>query len=186
VGVGQSEGDVAQLVDTLVYVAQPGAGDLLQFMKAGVLELPDLFVVNKADLGAEAARTCSELQAGVGLGERDPVWAPPVVLVSARDGTGLEELEAALASHLEALEASGALDVRRRAGRDAFVVACLEQRYGSYGTEVLGGECAIRKRLEAEPEASGFALADDLAREIEEGVSRGRTGGDGLPGTGAT
>jgi len=178
VGVGQSEGDVAHLVDSLVYVAQPGAGDLLQFMKAGVLELPDLFLVNKADLGAEATRTRSELEAGVALGERDPVWVPPVVLVSARDGTGLDELESELARHMEALEASGALAARRRAGRDAFVLECLQQRYGSHGTDILGGACAIRKRLDAQADASGFALADALAREIQEGLSKKLAGAD--------
>ena len=61
VGVGQSEGEVAGLVDTLLFVANPGGGDTLQFMKAGILELPDVFVVNKADTGAAADRTALEL-----------------------------------------------------------------------------------------------------------------------------
>jgi LAO/AO transport system kinase len=59
VGVGQSEAEVADLVDTLVWVAQPGAGDLLQYMKAGALELPDVVAVNKSDLGALAERTAT-------------------------------------------------------------------------------------------------------------------------------
>ena len=59
VGIGQSEGDVAGLVDTLVFVANPGAGDTLQFMKAGILERPDIFVVNKSDIGALAERAAS-------------------------------------------------------------------------------------------------------------------------------
>ena len=87
VGVGQSEAEVADLVDTLAFVTQPGAGDLLQFMKAGVLELPDVFVVNKADHGALAERTARELEAGLGLGERRAeLERRRVVLVSARDG----------------------------------------------------------------------------------------------------
>ena len=68
VGVGQSEVEVADLVDTLVYVAQPGAGDILQYMKAGVLELPDVFAVNKADLGLPAERTAQELRRGLAVG----------------------------------------------------------------------------------------------------------------------
>src|SRR5690606_10972382 len=96
VGVGQSEAEVADLADTLVFVAQPGAGDMLQFMKAGVLEHPDVFVVNKADLGAIAERTASELAAGLTLGARRPDgWSPPVLLVSARDARGIDELVAA-------------------------------------------------------------------------------------------
>ena len=81
VGIGQSESDVTSVTDSLIFVAQPGAGDALQFMKAGVLELPDIFIVNKADLGAAAERTANELQAGLGLGERaSEGWTPPVVL----------------------------------------------------------------------------------------------------------
>ena len=80
VGIGQSESEISQLVETLVFVVQPGAGDTLQFMKAGILEWPDVFVVNKADLGAPAERTRSELIAGLGLGERrDDAWTPPVL-----------------------------------------------------------------------------------------------------------
>ena len=85
VGVGQSESEVSHLVDTLVFVAHPSAGDTLQFMKAGILELPDLFIVNKADIGPRALRTANELQAGLGLGTaREDGWLAPVLLTSAR------------------------------------------------------------------------------------------------------
>jgi hypothetical protein len=78
VGVGQSEAEVADLADTLLFVAQPGAGDVLQFMKAGVLEHPDVFAVNKADLGPVAERTASELATGLALAARDAAgWTPP-------------------------------------------------------------------------------------------------------------
>jgi len=174
VGVGQSEGDVAHLVDTLVFVAQPGAGDLLQFMKAGVLELPDLFAVNKADLGPVAERTRGELTAGLGLGEGDRSgWQPPVLSVSARDGTGLDALLDAISAHRAHLEASGELAARRKRGRDAFVRESLRARYGSYGTELIGGVAAIDERLRHAPEASGFALADAVGREIEEALGKG-------------
>jgi len=169
VGVGQSEGDVAGLVDTLVYVAQPGAGDMLQFMKAGVLELPDLFVVNKADLGPSATRTASELEAGLGLGERpSDDWVPPVVLVSARDGKGIEALVDALEAHRTASIASGRLVERRLRGRDAFVRDAILNRYGTYGLEAIGGPQALAERLRRAVGASGFALAEDVGREIEE------------------
>ena len=75
VGVGQSEAEVASLVDTLVWVAQPGAGDLLQYMKAGALELPDVVAVNKNDLGPMAERTAGELAAGLSLAERTEDWS---------------------------------------------------------------------------------------------------------------
>ena len=174
VGVGQSESDVAELVDTLVFVTQPGAGDLLQFMKAGVLELPDVFVVNKADQGALAERTARELEAGLGLGEREgaPGFVARVVLASARDGRGVDELVAALDAHHDAVRASGRLAERRRRGRDRFALQALRARYGSFGLAAIGGEAALAERLAAEPEASGFALAARLGREIEEALRK--------------
>ena len=72
------------MVDTLVYVANPGAGDMLQFMKAGLIELPDVFAVNKADLGPAAERTASELEAGLGRGD-GKVPAPRTLLAAIPD-----------------------------------------------------------------------------------------------------
>jgi len=173
VGVGQSEGDVADLVDTLVYVAQPGAGDLLQFMKAGILELPDVVAVNKADLGPAAERTASELEAGLGLGERDPGgWTRPVVRVSARDGSGLDALAAALEAHRTHLARGDGLAARRRCGRDGFVREALRARYGSYGMEALGGPEALSDRLRGDPSSAGFALVEALGREIEDALRK--------------
>lgn len=174
VGVGQSESDVARLADTLVYVAQPGAGDLLQFMKAGILELPDVFAVNKADLGAMARRTASELEAGLGLGEREASeWTPPVVLVSARDGQGVRALVDALEAHFAHLVASGELSRRRQRGADAYVVEALERRYGSYGLERVGGRVALERRLRAEPSLARFGAVSALGLEIEKALGTG-------------
>jgi LAO/AO transport system kinase len=174
VGVGQSEAEVADLVDTLVWVAQPGAGDLLQYMKAGALELPDVVAVNKADLGAMAERTASELAAALSLAERAEDWSPPVVRISARDGTGLGELEEALARHRAWLGERGRLAARRRRGRDAAVRDFLVREYGRVGVEAAGGLAAIDERLRRDPDASGFALAARLAEEIEASLRSGR------------
>ncbi len=173
VGVGQSEAEVAGLVDTLVFVAQPGAGDGLQFMKAGILEHPDVFVVNKADLGAAAERTASELQAALSLAARDASgWQRPVLLVSARDGRGVAELVAALDAHRAHLVASGALAGRRERARIAFVLDALERRYGAFGIERLGGREAVHARLLAEPQGAGSAFGLALAREIEAALGK--------------
>jgi LAO/AO transport system kinase len=172
VGVGQSESEVADLVDTLAFVTQPGAGDLLQFMKAGVLELPDVFVVNKADQGPLAERTARELEAGLGLGERADAGARArVVLASARDGRGIDELLAALDDHGARL-AGAPLAERRHRGRDRFVTETLRTRYGTHGLTALGGADALAKRIDAEPSASGFALVERLGTEIEEALRR--------------
>lgn len=109
VGVGQSETDIADLADRVLLAVQPASGDTVQFLKAGIAEIPDLAVVTKADLGQPAARTARELEAAMALGAAGRV---PVLLVSAATGAGLEAL-------LEALEATAgaapAAATRRRA-----------------------------------------------------------------------
>jgi LAO/AO transport system kinase len=174
VGVGQSEVEVSALVDTLLYVANPGTGDALQFMKAGLLELPDLFVVNKSDQGAPARRTAQELETSLALAARaDPGWTPPVLLASARDGAGIAEVLCALERHREHLAATGGLGTRRERGRVLFALDALERRYGSYGLARLGGREAVRTRLAERPGASSFALAALLGGEIEDALRKG-------------
>jgi len=169
VGVGQSEIGVASLADSLVYVLNPDTGDTLQFMKAGILELPDVFVVNKADLGAAASRTASELMSGLSAtGDRR---RPPVISVSARDGTGVEALVDALDEHRRELVEGHGLEERRARGREAYVLESLEHRYGGYGVARLGGPQALRDRVREDPRSS-FRLVDDLGREIEEALCK--------------
>ncbi|MGH0038246.1 MAG: methylmalonyl Co-A mutase-associated GTPase MeaB [Myxococcota bacterium] len=173
VGVGQSETEVARLVDTLVFVAQPAAGDTLQYMKAGLVELPDIFAVNKADLGAPAERTAAEVTAGLGLGETpSDGWSPPVLLVSARDDTGIDELLAAIRAHRTHLERGGLLDERRREGRAALLRDWLLQRYGHYGLAKLGGPDAVSRRLDATAGQSPWARLGPLCREIEDALRK--------------
>ena len=167
VGVGQSEGDIAREVDTTVFVAQPGAGDMLQFMKAGILEVPDIFVVNKADLGALAERSAGELSAGLGLAERKSAgWTPPVLLCSARDGTGVDRLMDAMRAHRRHLEDSGELARVRRRACEAFVREALRERYGSFGLGAIGGSEGLDARL-ARIDAGAFASVQRIGDEIE-------------------
>jgi len=117
VGVGQSEIAVASMVDTFVVLLQPAAGDELQGIKKGVLELADLLVVNKADgeLEAAARATQSEHAAALSLlRPRSPHWKPKALAVSARTGAGIEELWAEVLRHRAALQESGELEMRRR------------------------------------------------------------------------
>lgn len=173
VGVGQSETDVASLTDTLVYVAQPGAGDTLQFMKAGLLELPDVFAVNKADQGAPAQRTAGELESGLGLGgAEDAGWTRPVLCISATVGSGIDALLDRLEAHREHLLAGDALSARRRAGAEAFVLEGLGRRYGSFGLEALGGSETLRERLPADLARSAFSALQALAAEVEEALGK--------------
>ena len=118
VGVGQSEVAVANMVDTFVFLTLARTGDQLQGIKKGVLELADIVVVNKAD-GAhatEAKAAARELSAAIRLiYPRETLWRPPVLTMSALDGTGLHELWDTVLKHREVLTGAGEFEARRRA-----------------------------------------------------------------------
>ena len=145
-GVGQSETDIERIADTVVLVVQPGSGDTLQFLKAGVMEIPDLLVVNKADEDALAQRAAGDLRSALsslrsaGVASMREV---PVLLTSARDHTGIDALVAGLDAHRLALGADG-LALRRARGAVASAVALFVRRHGEQGVEQLGGLDALR------------------------------------------
>jgi LAO/AO transport system kinase len=116
VGVGQAEVEVASLADTTVVLLAPGMGDAIQAVKAGILEIADVFVVNKADRdGADA--TYHDIQGMIGLGERAAgVWRPQVVRAVAVRAEGVDDVVAAIAKHRAWLIEHGEL-ARRREGR---------------------------------------------------------------------
>jgi GTPase len=112
VGVGQAEVEVAGLADTTLVALAPGFGDAVQVAKAGILEVADVFVVNKADRDG-AREVARDLRQMLHLGEARP-WQVPVVLTVAERGDGVGELVEAIAAHRQHLESSGELDHRRR------------------------------------------------------------------------
>lgn len=114
VGTGQDEVDVAEVVDTVVCVLAPYQGDEFQAMKAGTMEIGDVFAVNKADL-PEADRAVAMLKDALSLNpNREGGWAPRVAPVSALNGQGIAELGADISAHRQHLTASGELKLRRR------------------------------------------------------------------------
>jgi LAO/AO transport system kinase len=118
VGVGQAEVAVANMVDTFVFLALARTGDQLQGIKKGVLELADVVVVNKADGEhvAEARSAARELAGAIRLiHPRETLWRPPVLTMSALEGTGLEELWDTVERHREVLTDAGEFEARRRA-----------------------------------------------------------------------
>ncbi len=118
VGVGQVEVDVVGAADTAVVVATPGMGDAVQANKAGLLEVADVFVVNKADRpGANDVRRDLELMLDLSkvTGQQAEIgYRPPIVMASALEGTGATDVLAAIADHLAFLDGSGRREVRRR------------------------------------------------------------------------
>ena len=145
--MGQTETDVRHVADTVVLVVQPGSGDVLQFLKAGIMEIPDLLVVNKADTGALAERATSDLRAALastqaaGLGE-----ALPLLATSALEGRGLEALADALEEHHAAT--AGQLAARRHRGEIAWTLRLFRGLHGQHGVDTLGGEPALRGAID--------------------------------------
>ena len=133
VGVGQSETDVAGVADTVVFCVQPGSGDSLQFMKAGIVEIPHLVVVTKADLGAAAERALADVAGALALSAADGDWKTLTLAVSSRSGGGLEKLLAALEAHRAHLGAAGRLPIARHRQAEGWVGEALRERYGRRG-----------------------------------------------------
>lgn len=164
VGVGQAEVEVASLADTTVVLLAPGMGDAIQAAKAGILEIADIFVVNKADRdGAET--TIRDLRHMLSLGAtREPDdWTPPIVKTVASRGEGIAELVAALADHGRWLESSGRLDTRRRVRAadeiETIAVTTLRRQMGDLRDGSLLDELAGRV---VAGELDPYAAADEL------------------------
>ncbi|MGD9957580.1 methylmalonyl Co-A mutase-associated GTPase MeaB [Pseudonocardia sp.] len=151
VGVGQSEIDVVSLADSTVVLLAPGMGDGIQAAKAGILEVADVFVVNKADRPG-AARTVRDLTYMMSLGQNASGWTRPVVRTVASRGEGVDDLVAALDAHRRWLDAGGERHRRRLARAEAEIEAItLEQ--------VRGRIAALR----------GSATLPDLAKRVVAG-----------------
>jgi len=134
VGVGQSEVEIAGMADTTMVLLAPGMGDGIQAAKAGILEIGDLYVINKADRdGADQVRR--DLRSMLALGERrEGAWRPPIVKTVAQTGEGVAEVVVEIDRHREHLESSGEMERRRtRRARDeieAIAVTALRARWG--------------------------------------------------------
>ncbi|WP_425064468.1 ArgK/MeaB family GTPase [Reyranella sp.] len=139
VGVGQSETDVAGVADTVLFCVQPGSGDSLQFMKAGIVEIPHLVVVTKADMGAPAERARADVAGALSLataGGSD--WTVKVLAASSRSGAGVDRLMEALEAHRDYLAAEGRLAVARHQQSEGWVAQSLRDRFGRDGIARLG------------------------------------------------
>ncbi len=126
VGVGQAEVDIARTAHTTVVVEAPGLGDEVQALKAGLLEIADLLVVNKADRPG-AAQTARALEAMLDLGRSDNGWRPPVLQTVALDGTGVDAALEAIAAHRAYLQESGQWARRERERARADLLRVLER-----------------------------------------------------------
>ena len=161
VGVGQSELEVMQTADTTVVVTTPVAGDAVQIIKAGILEIADVFAVNKADLPG-AAKVYRELRDLVRQTKGGADWQPPVILTSAVSGEGVDELAAAIDRHGELIAASGELERRRVARLRAEVEAIVIERAAERARRALR-EGTMKQELERDlRDVDPYALAERI------------------------
>jgi LAO/AO transport system kinase len=168
VGVGQSEIDIVRLADTTVVLLAPGMGDGIQAAKAGILEIADIFVVNKADRdgAGDVSRNLRQLQslAGANAG-----WTSPIVQMVATQGKGVDKLVAALDSHRQWLVESGQLAERRRtrttAEIEALALAAVRRRFAD-----LSGAAALPELADrvAAGELDAYAAAEELLAALSD------------------
>lgn len=168
VGVGQAEYDVLDAADTVVVVLCPGAGDGIQAMKAGLLEVADVLVVNKSDMpGAE--RLINDLTEAVHVRFTKRAWQVPVVAASAGTSKGIEDVLDAVAAHRAHVEAQGLEAARRRKRVEQVRHSVSEQL-----AERLWGPAGLRERVAARlaEGASPHAIAAALLEEITRGLAK--------------
>ena len=148
VGVGQSETDIASVADTVLLCVQPGSGDSLQYMKAGIAEIPDITAVTKADLGAVATQTKRDLASaltttGRATGTTDTPWQTPILTLSHTDLTTIVDLIDAIDSHQQHL-GGAALTRKRQHQAEAWVSMGVREAWGVEGLkcvqDLVGGD----------------------------------------------
>lgn len=170
VGVGQSEIEVVSLADSTLVLLAPGMGDGIQAAKAGILEIADIFVVNKADRDG-ANETVRDLRYMLSLGERrerdGSTWKAPIVKTVASRGEGIDEVAAALDEHRDWMARSGERDRRRRARAEAEIesIAVAEVRSRIGDLRGRGTLPELAKRVVA-GELDPYAAADELVDTV--------------------
>ena len=167
VGVGQAEIEVADVADTVVVVVQPGSGDVLQFLKSGIMETPDVLVVTKADLGQIATSTRRDLSAALrSLGSAPGETKTQVLAVSSLSpAQGIEELVGAVDEHRFAVD----IPERRLRARRAGAFLDFADEHGERGVRALGGRRGAERLLAGQaPGLDGQALVEVLEQAFEQ------------------
>lgn len=165
VGVGQTEIDIAEIGDTVCYVAQPASGDAIQYLKSGIIEIPDIFAVNKSDLGAAARKTANEIRRSAPRQDRQNDWDYPVCLISATMNTGMSELHDQIDRHRKYLVDAGLLGQLRARHQSAWVLRQLKEEFGTLGLALAGGRAGIEGRLGENP-TNQFAEYESVRKHV--------------------
>ena len=147
VGVGQSEVEVANIADTVVLILMPGSGDAVQALKAGIMEIPDIIVINKAD--HPDARTLHNQVRGVLSLDPDRDWKPPIVETVAISDDGVDKLWARIVEHREFMAVGGRFEARRRANLEGEVFSLASTRARIVLEERVNSDPRLRELLDA-------------------------------------
>jgi len=163
IGVGQAEVDIVEAADSVILVLTPQSGDAVQAMKAGLMEVADVFVVNKSDQGG-AGLALNNLESILSLAPRE--WSPPLVKAAADRGEGIAELKEKLDRHREYLDGK-LLQERRRARLKVFLKKIIEEQlelrlWAGKGLETLNGKVEELLKRRASP----YEVAAEILREI--------------------
>lgn len=142
VGVGQSESEIADCADLVVFCAQPGSGDSLQYMKAGLIEVPDLVLVTKGDTGAPAERTAADLRAALAL-TADAAAGPGIEVVSSHSGAGLDTALDRIGAAFSARSGSGELAMQRSDQRRAWAERRIAESVGRTAGAMLASRLSV-------------------------------------------
>jgi LAO/AO transport system kinase len=167
VGVGQGEIEVASAANTVVLALQPGAGDSVQALKAGVMEIADIFCINKAD-HPQAKGAANEVRSILDIGqELEPQpWFPPIIMTRGDTGEGVEELETTIEKHRSYLEESGRLAERRRASLREFVISWAKDRLEKEMQQRLNREDTELMEKVYDRELDPISASEKLFREV--------------------
>ncbi len=162
VGIGQSETDVANVSDTVIFCIQPGSGDSLQFMKAGIMEVPHIAVVTKSDMTAAARRAKADVEGALGLSETGAgEWLAPVLGLSAARHDGIDALAGEIDRHRDWLAQTGAGARTRTRQAHQWLAEMVREQFG------LRGLAKVRSELDMQTGESPFARAARIIARLE-------------------
>jgi LAO/AO transport system kinase len=180
VGAGQSEVEIMRITETVVVMLSPGAGDDIQALKAGIMEIGDIFVVNKADL-ENAQRVVMDVKNTLSMKEPEEGWRTPIIKTVATTGAGVDELLETIIRHREHLNSSGASEQRKRRVEDE-VVSAIREKAADYVIDSLRGSNQLAETIERvmNLEKDPYTAVDELLSTLRIRPKGGRMDDPGL------
>ncbi|GAI23943.1 unnamed protein product, partial [marine sediment metagenome] len=172
VGVGQAEVDIVKVADTVVLITMPGMGDDIQIIKAGIMEIGDIFVVNKADKeGCERLATEIEMMLDLNQNSR---WRPPVLKTVATDNVGIQKLSEEIDRHIKHLKETGELEQRRRESAKKEIFDLIQEKwkeilYNSISNGLLDEIVTKVVKRDEDPYTAVRKLSDILIHSYTQG-----------------